>query len=100
MAKCLRKEDVELIKNELQEDNFKQHRSQGEKKVNPLDSLVNSLLDDGDVKINQLIAENPALERQTLRQLVRNITSSKGVNKKQKFKNKLCDFLKENNIES
>ncbi len=101
IAKCFRKEDIDLVKQELEQDNFKQHRFQAQQSkviASPLENLIDSLVNQGNEKLNLLIDKNPQIERQVLRQLIRNTQAAKTIDKKQKYIKKLYEFLSDNNV--
>jgi ribosome-associated protein len=95
IGKCLRKENLDAIKEAI-EDSQKVHfkKKTTEKiEVDPADIIIKKLVEDGDVQIEKLISDNESLDRQTLRQILRNIKNSKTAVKKQQAVNKMKAYL-------
>ncbi|TQV86663.1 ribosome biogenesis factor YjgA [Aliikangiella coralliicola] len=94
IGKCLRNEDAEAVKEFLREDKFSQLRSQvAETKADPLDKMVRDLQEKGDQQVQILVEQNAAIDRQALRQLVRNTNSAKDDVKRKAAESKLRSFL-------
>lgn len=102
IAKCLRSDEAEQAQAILRDDSFASLRQQqaqmaGEKPRNAhqekFDQLVTLLLEQGDEPIEKLLASKPHLERQTLRQLVRNLANAKTEPKKAQALTKLKKYL-------
>lgn len=98
IGKCLRHDDVETAQKMLSEENFQQRRAVQEKTIDPLAELINDLLENSDEKIQALLATNPQLDRQNLRQLIRNIKNAKTESKINTTTQKLKTFLQVNKI--
>ncbi len=100
IGKCLRNDDAEAAKIMLVEENFSQFRDsvQPNKKKEELSGLIEALVERGDDKIQQLVEDNPALDRQLLRQLVRNVKNAKTATKKSAATNKLMTYFKANPV--
>ena len=92
IGKVLRNEEVELITAALDKLNNKHqqltHASQ------KLEILRDELIEQGDPKINTLLEEFPQLERQKLRQLIRQANKEKKQEKPAKAAKELFAYLK------
>lgn len=101
IGKCLRNDNAQEAQALVQEDAFSQLREQKALSVKeeptvgkePQPTLVDQLLDEGDAKINALIEQQPQLDRQRLRQLVRNLKNAKTTPKQSQTRSKLVEFL-------
>ena len=71
IGRVLRNTDADAIKQAL--DVLNNSNKAGERKLQQLEQVRTELLEQGDGKVNQLVAEYPEFERQKLRQLVRKI---------------------------
>ena len=92
IGKCLRNEDEADIRHFLTE----QLNSNLKAKVikqNPIQNWVEKLLSGDTDVVEALIQEYPLLERQTLRQLLRNIGNAKGPEKNKQATEKLKHYL-------
>ncbi len=95
IGKCLREEDEKAIRVALDNQvtvNLKE-KNEKENKKNPSDAIIIQLLEIGDAYIEELIANNPMLERQTLRQSLRNIKNAKIPQKKQRAIDKMKSYI-------
>ncbi len=100
IGKCLRSDDAETAKEFLQEDKFEQLRKFTEpKKASDSASSLEKLLALGETGIQKIIEQNPGVDRQPLRQLLRNISKAKTPEKKLTAQNKLKAFIKDNQID-
>ncbi len=93
IAKCLRNENQDAIRQHLN-DNIE---FQLEKKKNGMtfvDDLINLLIKNGDSEIETIVEKNSTADRQTLRQLLRNLNNAKTEQKKIQASNKLRSYLK------
>lgn len=92
IGKVLRNEDIEAITAALDKLNNKHqqltHASQ------KLETLRDELIEQGDPKINTLLEEFPQLERQKLRQLIRQANKEKKLEKPAKAAKELFAYLK------
>ena len=92
IGKVLRNEDVDAISAALDKLNNKHqqltHASQ------KLELLRDELIEQGDPKINELLEQFPQLERQKLRQLVRQANKEKKQEKAAKAAKELFTYLK------
>lgn len=98
IGKCLRNEDEQAIRDILDNQAAINLKEKTEKEINkdPVDGIIERLVVRGDVYIDELLANNPVLERQTLRQILRNIKNAKKLQKKQIAINKMQNYLREN----
>lgn len=96
IGKCLRGEDCDAVKSVLEQDDFGNQRKQKQQTSN--DELVDELLKEGDVKVHQLLQEHLQLDRQKLRQLIRNISKAEEGPKKESAKKKLNQYLVDNQV--
>lgn len=103
IAKCLRKEDLNTIKGSLENSekaHFKKKVSEN-LDVNltpvkdPVDVMIEKLIEMGDDQIEVLVSDSEGLERQTIRQILRNIKSSKTAEKKNQALTKMKAYLSE-----
>lgn len=92
IGKCLRNDEVDEIKLALQEENFHQFRQQQDSSSGLAD-LVNSLIENGDSAIEDLLRQHQQLDRQNLRQLIRNCKNAKTPQKLTNSTNKLKTYL-------
>jgi len=95
IGKCLRKEDEQEIRSALEAESIS-HLKRKEVQNNNLDEQINSLLIEGETKVDELLTKFPMLERQTLRQIMRNISSAKTDEKKRQAIDKMKRYLNEN----
>lgn len=98
IGKCLRKDDAQSAMEFLEEDKFINLRKATSKPETKEKSALEELLDKGEEKVQSIIEEYPLVERQTLRQLLRNFNSAKTDAKKASAKAKIERYLKENNV--
>ncbi len=94
VGKCLRNEDQEKIRaflNQQENSNLKAKVAQ-----DPTQEIVQQLISGGNDAVEQLLSHHPALERQTLRQLTRNVINGKQTNKTAQATKKLTDYIKSN----
>lgn len=92
IGKVLRNEDVEAISLALDKLNNK-HQQLTHASLK-LETLRDELIEQGDPKINALLAEYPQLERQKLRQLIRQANKEKKQEKPAKAAKELFAYLK------
>lgn len=93
IGKCLRKDDAEAAMNFLEEDSFANLRKMADEEKDQSPDIIETLTNGGESEIQALIESNPQVERQTIRQLIRNVKSAKSEAKKVSAKNKLKQFL-------
>ena len=93
IGKCLRNEDVDAVKTALSESSFNHLREQAGEKKSSLKSLVEELLAQGDTKIHELTQTYTQLDRQKLRQLLRNALNAKSDVKREVAVAKLTSYL-------
>ncbi len=97
IGKCLRMEDEPAIRAFLEQSNQQEIKNkQAVEKVDPLQTMVDRLLENSEQQINELLDAHPTLVRQTLRQHVRNIQKTKTPEKKNQAVTKLKNYLKDN----
>jgi len=92
IGKCLRNENQQEIEEFLENDLSAPIKPKVEEN-DPLDLLLNDLINVGEEKINEILIEKPLLERQKLRQLLRNINNTKSEQKKQQAIGKMKAYL-------
>lgn len=92
IGKCLRSEDEDKIKEYLESQLSAQLKTKAIKK-DPNDEIILKLIEFGDSKIEELLSDNINLDRQTLRQILRNIRSAKNEQKKLQAVNKMKVYL-------
>jgi len=93
IGKCLRNEDQQAIESVLSNElnsNLKQKIQ-----VSPIDNLADSLIENTEETINEILFDKPQLGRQKLRQLSRNTINAKNEQKKLQSFKKLKAYLKE-----
>lgn len=78
---------MDALKTEHLQENAKHHR---------LEQWRDKLIEEGDAALGQLLAENPAADRQHLRQLLRNAQREKTQGKPPKSARELFKYLREN----
>ena len=92
IGKVLRNEDIDAIRTAIDKLNNKHqqltHASQR------LEKLRDDVIEQGDTKINELLEKHPALDRQKLRQLVRQANKEKKAEKPAKASKDLFAYLK------
>ena len=93
IGKCLRNEDEDEIRQFLASQ-LKTHLKKKVEKKDPNDEIIDKLVELRDIKIDELLSENPILERQTLRQILRNINNAKNAQKKLQAINRMKNYLK------
>ena len=94
VGKCLRNEDEDKIRNYLTTHSNTQLKAKTEQ-VDTGQAFAETLLSGGAEAVEKLIQDNSSLERQTLRQLVRNVNNAKVVAKKKNAMIKLQNYLNE-----
>jgi ribosome-associated protein len=108
IAKCLRNDDMVMESMKVLElDSFAQLRAVAAHEKTQVKSeqrdketlLIKRLLADGDQQIQQLVEKYPELDRQTLRQLVRNISKAKTEPKQLQARKKVLSFMADNKID-
>ena len=92
IGKVLRNEDCEAIRAAL--DKLNNKHQQLTHATERLEKLRDELIIQGDDKINELLQEFPTLERQKLRQLVRQANKEKKAEKPAKAAKELFAYLK------
>ncbi|MDO7086173.1 ribosome biogenesis factor YjgA [Pseudocolwellia sp. AS88] len=92
IAKILSETDLEPINQAL--DVMANKHQQESVKHTKLESLRDELIEGGNETIESLLAENPAMERQKLRQLVRQASKEAKAEKPAKYFKELFNYLK------
>ena len=92
MAKQLKDEDLSLLQQQV--DDFNQPGGVSAKLTKKIETIRDELIEQGDEMINQLVQQNPNLERQKLRQLVRQAKKEWAQEKPDKNYKELFQFLK------
>jgi ribosome-associated protein len=92
IGKVLRNEDCDAIRNAI--DKLNNKHQQLTHATQRLEKLRDELIDQGDSKINILLEQFPSLERQKLRQLVRQANKEKKADKPLKAAKDLFIYLK------
>jgi ribosome-associated protein len=95
VGKCLRNEDEELIRQFLSEQ-ANSHLKTKVVKADPLIDCIEKLLLGNPDDVEELLQQYSNLERQTFRQLIRNISNAKKAEKINQATEKLKLYLKEN----
>lgn len=98
IGKCLRSDNADAIKLALQDDSFQQYRQQAQDNASSVAKLVESLIENGDLAIEKVLNEHERLDRQNLRQLVRNCKNAKNQQKLTNATNKLQTYLQMNGL--
>lgn len=93
IGKVLRTEDMEQIQAKL--DILTNNKGKRTQAINSLELLCEQMIDLGDPKINNVLETYPQLERQKLRQLVRQANKEKKQEKPAKAAKELLNYLKE-----
>ena len=93
LAKVLSETDLEPI-NQAMDVMANKHQQETAKFLH-LETLRDELIEQGNAKIEELLSETPAFERQKLRQLVRQATKEKAAEKPAKYHRDLFAYLKE-----
>lgn len=97
IAKCLRQDDYQAIQQAMKNADFEHLRQkQQPQSVSQHQALIELLLQKGDQQIQLLVEKIPQLDRQSLRQLTRNLKAAKTTSKRLQANAKLADFLAEN----
>ncbi|MGB1198840.1 MAG: ribosome biogenesis factor YjgA [Thalassotalea sp.] len=94
MAKVLSETDLEPI-NQALDVMANKHQQESSKHIK-LETLRDELIEQGNNAIEATLSEHPTLERQKLRQLVRNAAKEKANEKTGKHYRDLFNYLKEN----
>jgi len=92
MAKVLKDEDLDALK--LEHEQFTSPAKTNDKQSKQLEQLRTKLIEQGDSAINQLIELHPNIERQKLRQLVRQAKKELDKEKPGKSYKELFQYLK------
>tara|TARA_R110001583_G_scaffold67490_7_gene192929 strand:+ start:39611 stop:40117 length:507 start_codon:yes stop_codon:yes gene_type:complete len=92
IGKVLRNEDCDAIRTAI--DKLNNKHQQLTHATERLEKLRDDLITEGDNKINELLEEYPSLERQKLRQLVRQANKEKKAEKPGKAAKELFIYLK------
>lgn len=98
IGKCLRKDSAQEAMAFLEEEKFSQLRAVVPQQKVSEKSLIELLCEEGESKIQAIVEANPNVERQALRQLVRNVNNAKTPNKKTACEQKLKQFLQDYGI--
>lgn len=94
LVKLIKLDDLEAINNAL-ETSQQQHQN-FQQRFKKIEALRNTLLENGDEAINQLLATQTKLDRQHLRQLVRQAHRETAQRKPPAASRKLFRYLQEN----
>jgi len=94
MAKVLRDEDLDALRKE--HANFLSPHNQSEKFVKQVETWRTNLIEKGDKAINQFIDKCPGVERQKMRQLVRQAKKELEKEKPGKSYKELFQYIKQN----
>lgn len=98
IGKLLRQMDVEPIRNAL--DKIENKHNQQQLEFHRLETLRDHLITQGDSAINELVAEQPQLDRQHLRTLIRNAQREQKKEKgSPKYYREIFQYLKQEFIE-
>lgn len=92
MAKVLKDEDLDALR--LEHEQFTSPAKSNDKEAKRLEQLRDKLLEQGDSAINELIELHPHLERQKLRQLVRQAKKELSQEKPGKSYKELFQYIK------
>lgn len=92
MAKVLKDEDLDALR--LEHEQFTSPAKSNDKETKRLEQLRSTLLEQGDNGINELLEQQPNLERQKLRQLVRQAQKELSQEKPGKRYKELFQYLK------
>lgn len=92
IGKVLRNEDCDAIRTAI--DKLNNKHQQLTHATQRLEKLRDELVEQGDTKINELLEQFPSLERQKLRQLVRQVNKDKKAMKPAKAAKDLFLYLK------
>jgi len=94
IGKCLRNENQQEIEQFLEKE-LSPHKETKvvESENDPVDTLIEDLINIGEEKITEILIDNPQLERQKLRQFLRNISNAKTEQKKQQAIGKIKAYL-------
>lgn len=93
IGKVLRTEDMQQIQAKL--DILTNNKGKRTQAINGLELLCEQMIEQGDSKINSVLDNYPQLERQKLRQLVRQANKEKKQEKPAKAAKELLNYLKE-----
>lgn len=93
IGKLLRQRDVEPIQNAL--DKIENKHNQQQVLLHQIENYRQSLIENGDQTINQLLQDYPTLERQKLRALVRNALKEQEKNAPPKAYREIYQYLKQ-----
>jgi ribosome-associated protein len=92
MAKVLKDENLDALR--LEYEQFTSPAKANDKQSKQLERLRSKLLEQGDAAINQLIEQHPNIERQKLRQLIRQANKELSQEKPGKSYKELFQYLK------
>lgn len=92
IGKLLRDEDLDSIRVILKTNN--QDHTAEVKQLHLAERWRDRLLEEGDKAIGELIERHPSIDRQHLRQLIRNVQKETTLNKPPKYKRELFQLLK------
>lgn len=92
MAKVLKDENLDALRREYEQ--FTSPAKANDKQSKQLERLRSKLLEQGDAAINQLIEQYPNIERQKLRQLIRQANKELSQEKPGKSYKELFQYLK------
>ncbi len=94
IGKLMRSEEAEPIQAAL--DRIKNKHQQATREFHYLEELRDQLISEGDDAVQALLTEHPELERQKLRQLIRQANKEKKLEKTPKAAREIFQYLKAN----
>ncbi|WP_199610773.1 ribosome biogenesis factor YjgA [Flocculibacter collagenilyticus] len=94
IGKLMRGRDPEPIKAALEV--IRNRHNRAAKLLHQLEELRDELITQGDSRINELVSEHPSIDRQKLRQLVRNAKKEQEKKSAPKAYREIFQYLKEN----
>jgi ribosome-associated protein len=92
IGKIMRKVDLEPIRTEYEK--IQHHYTKDIKHLHLLETWRDRLLDEGDKALEELIDEIPSVDRQHLRQLIRQAAKEKKLNKPPKSAREIFQYMK------
>ena len=95
IGKLLREADLDAIQQKL--DFFANKHQQETQRFHHLEALREQLINEGTPAIEALLSEHPAMERQKLRQLVRQASKEQAAEKPGKYFRELFQYIKSHN---
>lgn len=97
IGKCLRNENEQAIRDFIDSNSAENLKEKNTKQTqtDPVDEILEQLIEQGDSFIDKLLSENSNMQRQTLRQILRNVNNAKIAEKKQVAINKMKSYLKD-----